>query len=258
MTIVDHADHPSDIQEAQALFEEAHRRRRRRRVAVGTLVIVLGVGALAWWVDGDGLNGHPPGRTAPARNAESPRVQSESHVPALWARSTFHGDRLTVSFAHPIAWRSQLQPFSLHYGTMFGFLSNFGLQQFCRSAPTGGFGCIWADLGQFPRNGVLMTFGTGFYGPGRMSQQELLGPGTPTTIGGHVAHRQMGNGQECLGTGALSSVSYRALDGKIQGVFSIEFCYRGPSPGTFRSQVDQVARSLHLGPGPPGLGPQPS
>jgi len=162
-----------------------------------------------------------------------------------------------VSFTHPKSWRSQLQPVSFHYATIFGFLSNFGVQQFCHSSSTGG-GCIWADLGRFPRRGILVTFGSGGYGPGPMTQEELLGAGTPLTIGDHPAHRRTGRGQGCLGTGARSSVVYTVLDGRNQGVFRIEFCYRGPSTGTFQNQADQVAQSLRLDAGKTGLGPSPS
>jgi hypothetical protein len=184
-------------------------------------------------------------------------VRSVARTPASWTRSVFHGDSLVVSFAHPASWRTRLQPLSLHYGAIFGFLSNFGVRQFCHSGPTGG-GCIWADLGPFPRRGILVTFGTGGYGPGPLSQKELLGTGTSLIVGGHPAHRHLGRGQGCLGTGARSSVSYTVLDGKHQGVFGIEFCYRGPSTGFFVSEAERVAWSLHLGPGPPGLGPSPS
>jgi hypothetical protein len=184
------------------------------------------------------------------------RVHSGTRAPTSWTKSTVHGDSLTVSFTHPRSWRSQLQPLSIHYSATFGFLSNFVLQQFCHFGQSGE-ACTWADLGRYPSNGVLMTLGTYGCGPGPRSQQELLGAGNPMTIDGHVAHRFTANGQGCLGTGAEYSVSYRVLDGKAEGIFGIEFCYRGSNPGTFQSEADRVARTLHIRPGPSGLGAQP-
>jgi hypothetical protein len=182
---------------------------------------------------------------------------SVARTPASWTRSTFFGDSLVVSFAHPRSWRTRLQPLSLHYGAIFGLLSNFEVQPFCPPSPTGG-GCVWADLGAFSRRGMLVTFGTGGYGPGPISQKELLGAGASLVIGGHPARRHLGRGQGCPGTGARSSVSYTVLDGKDQGAFGIDVCYRGRSTRSFLSEADRVARSLHLGPGPPGLAPTPS
>jgi hypothetical protein len=180
--------------------------------------------------------------------------------PSFWTASTFYGDSLTVSFKHPAAWQSQLEPLSLHYAATFGFLANFTLHQFCGSVVRGG-GCIWADLGPFPPNGLLLSFGTNGYGPGLLTQKELLGPGTVVSIGGHLAHRRVNAepaGGDCLGTGAQESLSYTVLDGKRQGAFYIDFCYRGPHLRALRSVANQVAGTFRIAPGPVGVGPQPS
>lgn len=177
--------------------------------------------------------------------------------PPAWSHSTFHGDSLTVAFAHPSTWRSQLGPLSLHYGDTFAFVANFSLLPFCGSSAPGSFGCLWAKLGPYPPNAVLMTFGTTGYGPGQLTQTQLLGHGTPVLVGGHQARRTMGIGQGCLGTGATNSESYSVLDGRSQGAFWITFCFRGPNEHLLMSDADQVVGGLSLVPGPSGVGAQP-
>lgn len=184
------------------------------------------------------------------------RSSTSSHQ--TWTYSSFTGAGLHVRFEHPAAWQSQLRPLGLHYSATLGFLANFHLNQFCGSPSPTSYRCIWADLGPFPPDGILMEFGTGGYGPGPMTQKELLGSGHRVTVGGHTARRQLGSGVGCLGTGAQSSVIYRVTDGQAQGIFSIDFCLRGPYRKSMQTQIDRVIRSFRITPGPPGVGVQPS
>jgi hypothetical protein len=177
-------------------------------------------------------------------------TKSGAQVPASWVRSTFHGDGLTVSFEHPPSWRTQLAGRGFHYGDTFAYVANFGLNRYWCGNPENSGACIWKQLGTYQPNGMLVTFGTGGYGPGGQSQQQLLGTGRPLSIDGHAARRVSASSQGCLGVGAEASVSYTMLDGKSQGVFAIGFCYRGPQLSELQSEADQVALSLRLGPGP--------
>jgi hypothetical protein len=184
---------------------------------------------------------------------------ASGQVPSSWIKSTFHGDGLTVSFDHPKSWQSQLGPNSFHYYDTFAYLSNFTLHQFCEEhePPGSGFTCWWKDVGAFAPRGVLMTFGTGGFGPGGAeSHAQLLDGGARVKIGGRLARRTVGVGQGCLGTGAQSSLSYVILDGKSQGAFDVEFCFRGPQVSKLRTEAEQVAKTIRLHPGPSGVGAQ--
>ena len=100
-----------------------------------------------------------------------------------------------------------------------------------------------------------MTFGTGGYGPGDTTP--TLGPGVPTTLNGRRAHRTSGNGEGCLGVGATDSISYAVLDGKTQGEFGVDFCFRGPGLSSLEHKADQVAQTLRIAPDPTDLGVHP-
>jgi hypothetical protein len=174
-----------------------------------------------------------------------------------WVDQDFHGDGLVVTLDHPVAWRSQLKPLSLHYTAVFGFLANFPLQQFCSHPTSSSFECIWANAGKVPTDGVLVEFGTEGYGPGPQPKGQLLSHGTPTTIDGHRASEQSGNGAGCLGTGADHSLALWIDDGKPAGVFDITFCWLGSNPA-LAEDVRKAASRLSMRPDPSNSGPFPS
>ena len=210
--------------------------RARRRVA-GALLAALAVAALA------------------SCGAQSNEAGTRD-VPQ-WVRSTFHGDGLTVSFAHPPSWRIRVAGRGFHYYDAFAYVANFGLDKYWCGNPENSGACTWSELGNYPPGGMLVSFGTGGYGPGAETQQQLLGSGKSLTIGRHRGRRRSGSGQGCLGIGADASVSYSMIDGKSQGIFGIAFCYRGPHLSSLQAEADRVARSIRLGPGPQNLGPGP-
>lgn len=89
-----------------------------------------------------------------------------SRTPGIpWVVQDFHGAGIVVTLDHPTAWRSQLQPLSLHYTAIFGFLANFPLRQFCTHPTASSFECTGANIGKIPIDGVLVNFGTEGYGP---------------------------------------------------------------------------------------------
>jgi hypothetical protein len=92
-----------------------------------------------------------------------------------WIVQSFHGAGLIVTLDHPVTWRSQLQPLSIHYSATFAFLANFPLQQFCTHPTPSTFSCTWADAATLPPGGMLVEFGTGGYGPGHTSSGALRG-----------------------------------------------------------------------------------
>jgi hypothetical protein len=185
----------------------------------------------------------------PAAPSSTPGVQ--------WVSEDFHGDGLVVTLDHPVAWQSQLQPLSLHYTAIFGFLANFPLQQFCTHPSSSSFECTWANAGKVPMDGVLVTFGTGGYGPVEVDKRQLFSQGTPTMIDGRRASEQSGNGSGCLGSGADHSLRFWIDDGKPAGVFDITFCWLG-SNATLAEDVHTVGTRLSLRPDPNHSGPYPS
>jgi hypothetical protein len=174
-----------------------------------------------------------------------------------WEVQDFHGDGLVVTLDHPVAWTSQLQPLSLHYTAIFGFLANFPLKQFCTHPTVSSFECTWANIGTIPMNGVLVTFGTEGYGPGPGGKSQLLSLGTPTTIGGRRASERSGSGSACLGSGVDHALTLWIDDGKAAGVFDITFCWVGGAP-SLADDVNTVATGLRLRPDPTHAGPFPS
>ena len=88
MTVVGHPPLPSDLQDAQALFEEAHRRRRRRRVLIGVfLAAVLAVGAGVLVAQGDGTRPPPQGRAT--NGTSSPLSSLTGAIRALLTAPNF-------------------------------------------------------------------------------------------------------------------------------------------------------------------------
>ena len=191
-----------------------------------------------------------PGHATPT---SKPSPSGTPGVP--WVDENFHGDGLVVTLHHPIAWRSQLQPLSLHYTTVFGFLANFPLKQFCSNPTSYILECNWANAGKIPPGGVVVEFGTAGYGPGSVQKNRFLSQGTLTTIDGHRASEQYGAG--CPGSGADHSLAVWIDDGKSVGVFAISFCWLGSSP-SLAQDVRIVAAGLSLRPDPSKSGPFPS
>jgi hypothetical protein len=173
-----------------------------------------------------------------------------------WVTESFHGAGLVVTVDHPVAWTSQLQPLSIHYSATFGYLANFPLHQFCRHPTSSSFECTWADAGPVPMGGILVTFGVEGYGPGPDIAAQLLSQGAPTTVDGHRAALQTGNGSGCLGTGAAHNDTYFVDDGPTGGVFDISFCWLGNS-STLADDVHTVTSRLTLRPDPTNSGPFP-
>ncbi len=174
-----------------------------------------------------------------------------------WVAQDFHGDGLVVTLDHPVAWRSQLQPLSLHYIAVFGFLANFPLQQPCTHPTSSSFECTWANAGKVPMDGVLVNFGTDGYGPGPEVRGQLLSLGTPTTVDGRRARELSGSGSGCLGSGAAHSLTLWIDDGKPAGLFDIGFCWLGSAPN-LAAEVHQVVAHLTLRADPTKAGPFPS
>jgi len=242
----------------------------KRVLAIGGVLATLALAIAGPWsasghlrtgtIIGDDTGGGPPSiKPHPLHGTVKLTTLplASGQLPANWTKSTFHGDSLTVSFDHPKSWESQLGPNGFHYSDTFAYLSNFTLRQFCQGT-NGGFSCIWANLGPFPPDGVLMTFGTGGYGPGTETRRQLLGGGTKVLIEGRLAHRSVGTGQGCLGTGGESSLSFAIVDGRPQGAFYVNFCFRAPHLSVLRSEADRVAKTTHIERGPPLIGAQPS
>jgi hypothetical protein len=174
-----------------------------------------------------------------------------------WVAQDFLGDGLVVTLDHPVAWRSQLQPLSLHYIAVFGFLANFPLQQPCTHPTSSSFECTWAHAGKVPMDGVLVNFGTDGYGPGLEVRGQLLSLGTPTTVDGRRARELSESGSGCLGSGAAHSLTFWIDDGKPAGLFDIGFCWLGSDPNLAR-EVHQVVAHLTLRADPTKAGPFPS
>jgi hypothetical protein len=188
--------------------------------------------------------------------ALAPEAASSTPPSAQWVEQSFHGAGLVLTLDHPVAWRSQLQPLSLHYSATFGFLANFPLHQFCSHPSPLSFQCTGADAGTLPAGGVVAMFGTEGYGPGPGIADALLSQGTATTVDGHRASERSGNGSECLGVGANHDLTFWIDDGRSQGVFDITFCWLGSA--LLSDDVHAVANRLTLRPDPTNAGPSPS
>lgn len=137
-------------------------------------------------------------------------------------------------------------------------MANFPLNpQWCtfKNGPGGSGGaCIWREVGTFQKNSVLMTLGTGGYGPGPSSQG--LGPGQPITINGRQA-RWVANdngGEGCLGVGATSFRGVTVNDGESQGEFNLSFCFSGPKDRVLQNEARLVVATLHMRSDPKAAG----
>lgn len=188
--------------------------------------------------------------TMAACSSATTTTRTSDQTRTSWTTKTFHGDGLAVSFSLPRAWQPQLPGQSFHYYDIMSFVGNFPLNhRWCTSTPTSET-CTWRKVGIFPPGGVLMTFGATGYMPGA---KPTLGPGTTTTLDGRRARRSTSHGG-CLGVGATDSVGYVVSDGKSQGEFDIEFCFRGAGTTAFERMADQVAHSLRIAPDPTNQG----
>jgi hypothetical protein len=183
-----------------------------------------------------------------------PATKPSASPAGQWVEESFPGAGLIATLDHPVAWRSQLQPLSIHYSATFGYLANFPLQQPCWHPSSTSFECTSARFGTIPMGGMLVTFGVEGYGPGPGIPAQLLSQGTPTTIDGHRASEQSGNG--CVGVSSGHNIRYYVDDGPTGGVFDIEFCWLGNSP-TLADDAHTVASRLTLRPDPTNSGPHP-
>ncbi len=181
----------------------------------------VGVKALALCAVGVTLSSCA-GASAATFTATTPSASPGSQ----WVTESFHGAGLVVTLDHPVTWTSQLQPLSIHYSATFGYLANFPLHQFCTHPTSLSFECTWADIGTIPVGGMIVTFGVEGYGPGPGIPAQLLALGTPTSIDGHAASEQSGNGG-CLGVGGDHRTTYFVDDGPTGGVFDVTFCWLG-------------------------------
>ncbi len=215
----------------------------------GFAVVAAGLGVFALDVSG---RLHSP-VAAPA--AKGARHKSTPGAP--WVVQEFHGDGLVVTLDHPAPWHSQLQPLSIHYAAVFGYLANYPLQPFCTHPSATSFECSWANVGKIPLDGVVVSFGTSGYGPGPGVKAQLLSQGTPTTIDGRRASERSGSGSVCGGSGADHALTLWIDDGKAAGVFDISFCWHGSDP-SLAEAVNKVATTLTLRPDPTNAGPFPS
>jgi hypothetical protein len=180
-----------------------------------------------------------------------------SRTPGVqWVAQDFHGDGLVVTLDHPVAWTSQLQPLSLHYTAILGFLANFPLRQLCTHPSSSSIECSWSNVGTIPMNGVLVNFGTEGYGPGPDEKSQLLSEGTPTTIDGRRASERSGSGA-CSSGGVDHALTLWIDDGKPAEVFDITFCWVG-SEASLADDVNTVATGLRIRPDPTHAGPFPS
>jgi hypothetical protein len=225
-------------------FDLAPAPHRIRRAAVELVsAAVLAVAVVALILE---LPGHATPTSKPSPSS-TPGVQ--------WVDENFHGDGLVVTLDHPVAWRSQLEPLSLHYTAVFGFLANFPLRQFCSNPTSHIVECNWANVGKIPTGGVVVEFGTTGFGPGPVKRTQFLSQGTPTMIDGRQASERYGAG--CPGSGADHSLALWIDDGKSAGVFDISFCWLGSNP-SLAEDVRLVATQLTLRPDPTNTGPFPS
>jgi hypothetical protein len=93
VTVVDHPPRPSDIQEAQDLFQEARRRRHRRMALSGALVLVAAMLGLFLWLHSGRSHGARSAATSTAATATTKCVASiepvHARIPhdvAAWAQ----------------------------------------------------------------------------------------------------------------------------------------------------------------------------
>ena len=220
----------------------AKARRIRNGLLVGILVALVACGPA------------PVTRHSPATAAATP-------TPVSWVRADYHGDLLVVALTYPADWRSQLEPQSVHYGAIFGFLANFTLPQFCQRTPES-LACSWSGISTFPSGGMLVTFGAEVSSrPGGVwVGGSPLDRGTRESIDGKRAAELSGQAPEWTPgycpAGADHWLTY-AVDASQRAIFDIQFCWRGADP-TLASDARSVGTHLTLSPDPSNSGPFPS
>ena len=182
-------------------------------------------------------------------------------TPVSWVHADYHGDLLVVALTYPADWRSQLEPQSVHYAAIFGFLANFPLPQFCQRTPES-LACGWSGISTFPSGGMLVTFGAVVStGPsGVWVGGSPLDRGTREVIDGKRAAEQSGQAPESTPgycpAGADHWLAY-AVDASQRAIFDIQFCWRGADPA-LASDAQSVGTDLTLRPDPSNSGPFPS
>jgi hypothetical protein len=239
---------PSIVRARSRQGRQAHKRWRPVLAEVGAALAIAAVIVLS-------IQGffHPGTRSTlngPVASPRTPGIQ--------WVVQDFHGAGLVVTLDHPTAWRSQLQPQSLHYIAIFGYLANFPLPQFCTHPSASSFECKWSNVVKIPSDGVLVTFGTEGYGPLPDQKGQLLSQGMPTTVDGRRAAELSDSVSVCLGgIGPDHQLTLWIDDGRPAGVFDISFCWRGSDPSV-AADVNTVVTQLKLRPDPTNAGPFPS
>ena len=182
-------------------------------------------------------------------------------TPMSWVHADYHGDLLVATLAYPADWRSQLEPQSLHYTAIFGFLANFTLPQFCQRAPES-VSCSWSGISTFPSGGMLVEFGAEVStGPGGVwVGGSPLDRGTRESIDGKRAAEQSGQAPESTPGYCPSAADHwltYTIDASQRAIFYIQFCWRGADPA-LASDAQSVGTRLTLRPDPSNSGPFPS
>jgi uncharacterized protein YuzE len=182
-------------------------------------------------------------------------------TPVSWVHADYHGDLLVVTLTYPADWRSQLEPLSLHYYAIFGFLANFPLPQYWQRTSES-LSCSWSAIRTFPLGGMLVTFGAEVAGgPAGVSPGgSILDRGTRTSIDGRRAAEESGQAPESTPgycpAGADHWLTY-AVDASQRAIFDIRFFWRGADPA-LANDAQTVGAHLTLRPDPSYSGPFPS
>lgn len=91
------------IPETRDLFEEAYRRRRKRRMLAGLAAVVIGLGAIAWWLSTGSAHGQPPTTPKP------PADDAPAQLPAVPSNATSMQTRTIRGFTLRVfAWPTGL------------------------------------------------------------------------------------------------------------------------------------------------------
>jgi hypothetical protein len=161
-----------------------------------------------------------------------------------WTRGIFRDQGILVTFQHPPSWTVRLPAQNLHYQTTFSFIANFALNpDWCNVHDGGtGFTCLSKNLGTFPKNGVLMTFGVNAPPPGSGNQTK----GRVVRVSGRSARQEGPFGGCGLGSGGTSQMTYALPLSGNQGQFFVDFCFSGPNRGLLEHQAETVVRTMEL------------
>jgi hypothetical protein len=174
--------------------------------------------------------------------SQQPAFATPPHRP--WVNGIFREQGILLTFQHPPSWKVRLPAQNLHYQTTFAFIANFGLNpDWCMVHDGGnGFTCLSKNLGTFPKNGVLMTFGVNAPHPGSGNQTN----GRVVRVSGRSARQDGPFGGCGLGTGGTSQMNYAVPLSGNQGQFFVDFCFSGPNSGSLEHQAEKVVETMKL------------